>query len=96
MNHPPFPPFQGTGFQGPSGGVEWPKVEQKALIVRHEGYNDPLIDLNRFLSEGWQVAHTCPMPSSVAVASSSMIEKIHPTCLVVIARLIYPDSTPPS
>lgn len=53
-------------------------MEQKALIIK-EGYLD---ELNKFLSHGWHVVETCPMPSSCGNVASSF----YPTCLVVIER----------
>lgn len=62
---------------------------QKPLIIRDDNDNS-LMELDKYLYEGWRVVATCAMPSSVGATSgahSSATFKWHsPTCLVIIEK----------
>ena len=56
-------------------------MEQKALIVKGDSINSYSIALlNDYLSKGWKVVNTCPMPSSSTGGSYD------PQCLVIIEK----------
>ena len=67
-------------------------MEQKALIVVYERFDQSLNYLNELLeSKQWKVVDTCPMPSSSACTAAGKVNhvtKILPTCLVIVERII--------
>jgi len=57
---------------------------QKSIIINSVKTQ---MELDSFLNQNWKVVHLCPMPSSVAIASSSWASKDYPpTCLVIIEK----------
>ena len=50
-------------------------MRRKALIVSNDGYSDGTDTLNQYLTEGWEVKHTTPMPSSCDTGGSRGITK---------------------
>jgi hypothetical protein len=61
-------------------------THSKAIVVTYPGPG--LTELNRLLADGWQVSHTCAMPSS-AISGSH----ISATCLVVVQKFITKHDT---
>lgn len=56
-------------------------TKQKAIIVESDMLGN-LMELNGYLSEGWKVVQTCPMPSSIG----DKIMQHPPTCMVIIEQ----------
>ena len=62
------------------------KKEQKAFILFGEGLETNVEELNEFLSEGWVVTHTCPMPSSVSTSIEGT-RFYEPQCVIILEKI---------
>ena len=58
---------------------------QKAIVLQYDRDNNLSLELlNEYLTSGWEVVNTCPMPSADGgyIGNAKL-----PTCLVIISGL---------
>lgn len=63
-------------------------LEQQAFILFGEALESNVEDLNDLLADGWQVIHTCPMPSAVSANMPQNASRFfEPQCVIILQKI---------